>query len=418
MSKVKSALKLFFDNIDLLALVVFGIFIGCYLIDSTVIAKNYEIMVTILKVARYSCYGFFAVKVTTDILRERKISIVMVAAVAASLGVLICAKNITFAFAVLMLCALRSIDIKRVAKWCFFIMGSLFFAVVVLALVGIIPDWTFAREEVIRHSLGFTYPTDAFAVYLVVVILGVVAFGTKTPYIVILVAEAVNYGLYWYTDGRLSFILVTVLLLAVAVLKLLYSKVNSFECFVNKILTNKAVGIVLLCVPFLFLIGSVVLVLMYKNNVGIAVTINQILSDRLIHSSKAMSNYPLLPFGTFVEWKGFGGIGYAEAVPEDFVNTYNFVDISYIRGLFDFGIIPTVAIVTGYGLAIKKFAQKKELILVVALLATVLWCFVEPFIFTIGKNVMVVCLAQFMNNCNITVKPLSWLGDKFEKILE
>lgn len=416
MPKVKSILNTFFDKIDLLALVVFGIFVGCYLIDTTVIAKNYEIVVTLVKVARYSCYGFFAVKVIADVLRERKISLVMVASVAASLAVFICAKNITFAFAVLMLCALRSIDIKRVAKWSFFIMGSLFFVVVVLSLVGVIPDWIFSRGSVLRHSLGFTYPTDAFAVYLATVIIGVVAFRTKIPYVALLVAEAINFGLYWYTDGRLSFILVTVLLIALVVLKLLYSKVNNFEKTLDKILTNKAVGVVLVCVPFIFLIGSVALVLMYKNNVGIAVTINQLLSDRLVHSSAALSNYPLLPFGTFVEWQGFGGVGYAEARPEDFV--YNFVDISYIRGLFDFGVVPTIAIVTGYGLAIKKAAQKKELVLVVALLATVLWCFVEPFIFTIGKNIMVVCLAQFMNNCNITIKPLTWLGDKFEKILE
>ena len=112
------------------------------------------------------------------------------------------------------------------------------------------------------------------------------------------------------------------------------------------------------------------------------------------------------------------GVGYAEAAPEDFLNTYNFVDISYIRGLFDFGIIPTVLIVLGYGLAIKKAAQKKELVLVLALLATVLWCFVEPFMFTLGKNVMAVCLAQFMNNLNITAKPITCLGDKFEKILK
>lgn len=418
MSKIKSVLKLFFDNIDLLALVVFSVFVGCYLIDTTVIAKNYEIVVSILKIARYSCYCFFAVKVVTDVLRERKISIIMVVSVAASLGVLLSAKNITFAFTVLMLCAFRNIDIKKVAKWCFGVMGSLFFVVILLALLGVIPDWTFAREEVVRHSLGFTYPTDAFAVYLSVVLLGVVAFGVKIPYIVILVAEAVNFGLYWYTDGRFSFILVTLILLALAVLKLLYSRVNNLEEVSNKLLTNKVVGIILVCIPLIFLIGSVVLVLMYKNNVSIAVTLNQFLSDRLIHSSKAISNYPLLPFGTFVEWKGFGGIGYAEAVPEDFVNTYNFVDISYIRGLFDFGIVPTIAIVTGYGFAIRKYAQKKELILVLALLATVLWCFIEPFIFAIGKNVMVICLAQFMNNCNVTVKPLTWFGNKFEKLLK
>lgn len=418
MSKIKNILKLFFDNIDLLALVVFSVFVGCYLVDTTVIAKNYEIVVTILKIARYSCYCFFAVKVVTDILRERKISIIMVASVAASLGVFLSAKNITFAFTVLMLCVFRNIDIKTIAKWCFGVMGSLFFIVIVLALLGVIPDWTFAREEIVRHSLGFTYPTDAFAVYLSVVILGVVAFGIKIPYTVIFVAEVVNFGLYWYTDGRFSFILVTFMLIVLAVLKLLYSKVNSFEEISNKILTNKVVVIVLVCVPFLFLIGSVVLVWMYKNNVSIAVTLNRFLSDRLIHSSKAISNYPLLPFGTFVEWKGFGGIGYAEVVPDDFVNTYNFVDISYIRGLFDFGILPTIAIVTGYGFAIKRYAEKKDLILTLALLATVLWCFVEPFIFAIGKNVMVVCLAQFMNNCNITVKPLTWLGNKFEKLLK
>ena len=45
------------------------------------------------------------------------------------------------------------------------------------------------------------------------------------------------------------------------------------------------------------------------------------------------------------------------------------------------------------------------------------WCFVEPFILNLGKNIFVVCLAKYMGKCEITVKPLTYLGNKYEKLL-
>ena len=96
---------------------------------------------------------------------------------------------------------------------------------------------------------------------------------------------------------------------------------------------------------------------------------------------------------------------------------YNFVDISYIRILFDYGIIGSVAILFGYSVAIKDAVKERDLFLLTVILVMLCWCFVEPFILNLGKNIFVVCLAKYMGKCEITVKPLTYLGNKFEKLL-
>ena len=417
MTKIKNFLRNMFDNIDKLTMIAFSIFVACYIIDSSVIAKDYDAVVIILKILRYACYAFFAVRVIWDVLKERKVPVAMLASFAVALGVVIFAKNITFAFAILILSAMRNFDIKRVAKWAFFVMGTIYFVIVILALVGVLPDWLFVRgTEWSRHAIGFTYPTDAIAVYLSIMILATVAFGTKIPYAALAIAEAVGFGLYWYTDGRLSFILVTVLVVALAAYKTVLVRAPKVNKAIEDFLSKKVVKWVLFSVPFIFCVIAIAIVLLYRANNGLAVMINGLLSDRLLHSSNALYSYPLLPFGTFVEWQGFGGVGYAEVAPENFV--YNFVDISYIRGLFDYGIIAMIAIMLGYGFKVKKEAEKKNVVMVLALLVMLLWCFVEPFIFVIGKNVMVVCLAKYMGNFKISAKPINVIADKVDDFLK
>ena len=65
----------------------------------------------------------------------------------------------------------------------------------------------------------------------------------------------------------------------------------------------------------------------------------------------------------------------------------------------------------------KDAVKERDLFLLTVILVMLCWCFVEPFILNLGKNIFVICLAKYMGKCEITVKPLTYLGNKFEKLL-
>lgn len=413
MATVKKFINSIIVKREMLTVLIFSVFMTCFIVDSTAIGKTYEFMEITLKLIRYSCYILLALKILLDVLLSRKFSVVMVAMGVLSVVVAICSKSYTIIFAVVMLSAIGTIDVKRVIKPVLLCVSTVYFVTVVLALVGVVPDWIYIRDEFERHCLGFTYPTDAFAIYLSIVLMFFAVKGTKATYIHIALAEIVNIALYYLTNGRLSFILVTV----VVVFMLVYKTADKYErmgCIVKKVVSNTVLKWCVVLIPVIMFLFSVVLVLMYKSNIGIANSLNGLLSDRLLYSSKAFISYPMTPFGTFVEWQGWGGLGYIHHYTEDFV--YNFVDISYIRMLFDYGIIGSVAILFGYSKAIKRYTDANDFVMFTLLAIVLLWCFVEPFIFNIGKNVFVICLARYMTCCQIGFKPVTYLGDKFEKI--
>ena len=399
---------------EMLTVLIFTVFMTCFVVDSTAVAKTYEIFIITLKIIRYSSYMFFAVKILLDVLLSRKISVVMIAIGFLSVIVGVCSKSFTVIFAALMLAAISTIDVRRLIKPVLLTVSIVFFVTVVLSLVGVVPDWTYIRDDFVRHCLGFTYPTDAFAVYLSVVLMFFAIKGVKVTYVQLGLVEIINIALYYLTNGRLSFVLVT----AIVVLMLVYKLADNIERIGNvieKVLSNIVVKCCIMLVPAVLFFLSVAFVFMYKSDNGLANFLNGLLSDRLLYGSNAFMSYPLTPFGTFVEWQGWGGIGYLQEYPTDFV--YNFVDISYIRILFDYGIIGSVVILFGYSRALQRYVDKNDFVMATILILVLLWCFVEPVVFSIGRNIFVICLARYMDGCKISIKPITFLGNKFEKLL-
>ncbi len=65
---------------------------------------------------------------------------------------------------------------------------------------------------------------------------------------------------------------------------------------------------------------------------------------------------------------------------------YNYIDISYARIFFDYGIIFTIFVLLSYSALLVKSFNEKDYWLVFALFFVLIWSIIEPYMITIGKN--------------------------------
>ena len=78
--------------------------------------------------------------------------------------------------------------------------------------------------------------------------------------------------------------------------------------------------------------------------------------------------------------------------------------MSFLRILFDFGVVVTVLVVAGYTKLMYDTVSKKDTVLTLVMIVVVLWGFIEPYAFNVGRNVFVIYLAQYMNIGAIKIK--------------
>lgn len=386
----------FSEKVKNITLYVFIVYIINALMEITVFNSISGLCQKSIIILRYLCYLLFVLKVVYDIFAERKISAVVLGLVAISGVVVLVTDHMRLGAVILVITAMKNIDIDKAIKYVMFALSVFFAIVVILSLVGVIPDWQHQRGDVTRHALGFHYPTDAYSIFLTIVMMYIYSFKKNLSYIVLGTLTALNVALFYLTDGRLSFALTTVVLL-------FGFGCRVFEKFKKPIPKGlrKAIKIVCICLPILLTVTAFIAIALYSSGTGLGSKLNSILSDRLLYSSNAIKNYPISLFGTKVEWFGWGGFGFTE-LPENF--NYNFVDISFVRMLFDYGIIMSVVIIAGYTLLLKDLCKKGDYVTVFLIVTVLLWSFVEPYIFSLSRNIFVLLFVPYLKYGAINFK--------------
>lgn len=322
----------------------------------------------VIAAVRYLCYSWFAIKAVHDIRRIRLLTAVIgfIAFI-----IVICTGKMQAATLVLILFAMSDCDPDQVIKKVFFAVSAFFIITVTLSAAGILPDWHFQRDNTIRHALGFHYPTDAHSVFLSAVLMYIYSYRKRPNFFVLSAILFANCALFWFTDGRLGFIL--------SCLAIFYALIRSVSDWKIKIPNG-----IFAAIPLLLCAAAVVGALFFDDGF-----INKLLSDRLMYAKKALESYPVTLFGSGIEWYGWGGFGHTE-LPQGF--EYNFVDISYIRVLFDFGIIGSIVIIAGYTRLLYK---QKDRDIIAVLIFVLIWAFIEPVLAVTARNVFLLLLARF-----------------------
>lgn len=363
--------------------IVYTIFLVFSLLSLVSINYNNHIAL-IFRIIRYLCYLFFMIVI---ILNYKKTSKWDIALVILSSFVAFFSKNKHLIIVILIIISMKSFDLKRIFKVSLATFSTFYALCVIFSLIGIIPDWTFTRGNIIRHSLGFIYPTDCFSIYLVIIFLYFVVFPKKYKILSIFLLEFLNVLLYLYTNGRLSFYLINIVLIIMALLK----NKNIYNFSIN-LLRTKSIKVFSYLLPFLLFVGFAFLVFSYNQGMKYAYVFDDVLSERIRLTSSAFDKYQITLFGEEIKWNGWGGYGYRDTNDMGTFE-YNFVDSSYPRILLDYGVIFTFIVLIGYSLILNYYIKNNNLIMYLIFVFILLWSVIEPSIISIPKNILVVAFS-------------------------
>lgn len=386
---MKKTLRKIIDNY---IYIFFGIYIITLFMNNTTFFLVNDIVKRSIKIIRYSIYLVFALKILCDWKKGDSVTIPMVVSVILSGVIFICSKNIDIAILVLTIIALRNCEFDKLIKLTFKIFIIMFFITVSLSLLKVIPDWTYSRDNLIRHSLGFYYPTITIGLYLSIILMYCYIKKSNSNYIELLTLETINVFLYSYTDGRLSFILITAILIIMAI-----SKLKIFKMIFKTKVSQQILKVAVYILPVFLCLLTFTLAYMYSNQNVVAEELDTMLSRRLKYTSKAFDNYPVTLFGKDIKWNGWGGYGYVEDNNFEKME-YNYVDISYARVLFDYGIIAEILILYAYTKILSTNYKQKNYWMCIILFFVLIWAFVEPYIVYMGKNIFVLAFGTIINS--------------------
>lgn len=384
--KIIENIKKFFHKYSF---ILYIIFFTNLILSETVYGFSCKPFSIFLKFIRYFCYVLLSLKFLIDWKNGKK-SITKVQIIFFILIFLsfLFTKNTSLLLLFIILNAINEKDIINIIRINYKVYSRLFLIIVLLSLLGLIPDWIYYRGTIDRHSLGFYYPTITIGIYLSIVIMHFFLYHDKTSYLELLILELINVVLYSYTDGRMSFYLITLILIMILV-----SKCKFMKRIFNGVSNWKGSKVICMFVPFFLFIGTTGSTLLYKSNTTIGINLNNILSDRLALNEKAFENYGIPLFGDKIEWYGWGGYGYTEFPNLDEFE-YNYVDMSYTRIIFDYGIIITLVILASYSLLLKKCYEEKKYWLTLSILFVLFWSCIEPNIVDFEKNIFVLYLCN------------------------
>ena len=381
-------MKLFFDKVKKLTLenliyMCWAVYIFASFLNIVGIFFASEKWQFVLKIVRYICYIVFFIKIYFDWKKGEKVTFAIIGATLITIAIAFFAKNRSAFFILLILIALRKMDFDKLIKIAFKIFLVSFLVTISLAMLGIIPNWEFSRGMTPRYSLGFIYATDAIGMYLVIILMFFYTKRKNSTKTELLILEVINVFMYSYTNGRVSFILISTILFLQFLSRFQFIKDIFYNNFVQKCLK-----MICYTLPVVLFIGLHLLVVMYASNNFVANKVNKILSNRVKLTYQAYRNYEMKPFGEKINWNGWGGYGYKEQNNEEEF-TYNFLDSSYASIVFDYGLIFSCMVILGYRKILITNYKDKNYWLVITIIFVLLWSFIEQHIINLGKNVFV-----------------------------
>ena len=342
-----------------------------------------------LKIIRYMCYLVFSVKVYYDWKKDKKISITFIVLFVLAIMITILAKNNGIICTLIILTALKKLDFDKLIKIALKIFSVAFFITVGLTLMKFLPNWEFNRGTLTRYSLGFDYAATGVSVYLVTIMMYFYIRKNNATYMELLVLELINIFVYRYTDGRLGFVLIT-LILFVQLLSKFEFIINAF----NSKSIQRLLKVICHTLPIILFILYHLLIIMYANNSPIANKANKLLSNRIKLTYQAYRNYDVKLFGDDIKWYSWAGYGYSET-DEDF--TYNLVDTAYSRIIFDYGLIFSALLILGYREILIKNYNEKNYWLLFVIIFVLIWSFLEPIILNLGRNAFALALMPLLD---------------------
>ena len=253
------------------------------------------------------------------------------------------------------------IDLRKILKVYLFESLAFVLVLLILSLLGIIPNSISEMNGVTRYALGNFYCTDFAARIFFLMLTALLLYHKQLKYGHLAALAALAVVVFLPTHAKLDCACMLLALLLFA-LDLFLRKGKSPEGK-SSAFTNfwcaawKKTG--LLSMPVAALLMGI-LTYVYSPENKVLESINQALTQRLTFGKQAFSSMGVTWFGQYVMYQG----GY-----ETSLENYNFVDCSYLHMLFREGILATVLILVLYVLIARRHKDHLIVMYTITLIA-------------------------------------------------
>lgn len=355
--------------------VTYSIYLVLLFVNQTELVITLPVSVQqILRIIRYVCYILFAIKIITTYCYKRKFLVLGTAIFVATLFCTISSNQMNVLILAIICIASCGCDYKKVIKITTIVFAVGLFLTIILCYVGVMNNQllSLTRE---RYNLGFNWVTLPQIYFLFITIGYYNIRQDKISIVEMIVLEIINLWIYEQTDTRLAFVLTTCVILFIAMEKYFFANKWPFLSKVN----------IRLCVIPL-LICAIVFFVQFQYAPGNATwnTINNMLSGRLQLAYDNFSKLPITLFGQDIDWQGFS---LAEGVMSGSgLYSYNNVDCSYFRILFDYGVAGLLITIYIYTKGIRKAVLLNDYYLVFSYLVILLFSITEQWMVELSFN--------------------------------
>lgn len=275
-----------------------------------------------IQIVRYISYGLCIIKILLEaVYRKRETFIYAVILLFAGYESMISGKRGMF-FLMFFLLASYGVNLKQAFKVQIAIQGACLFTVWLMCLMGIFDNLEFYRHGAVSYSMGFSYVGFSGALFIAMEVSWMFLRNKE-----ITLAETAFFLVIWivifyFTDTR-----------AVTMLGIFMTIACYLAKFWKKSIKNNLVK--WLCILYYPLITALIWGLQYyynrHDNTGIMKKLNEALSGRLQLNKHAIETYGLKLLGDNITW--------ITNMDNRVRNAYNYVDCTYFKVLFDFGLV-------------------------------------------------------------------------------
>lgn len=325
----------------------------------------------------YFIYLLFIVKIMISKFSLKSLTIFL-GLIGLSLIIYIYSGELKIFEVILVIYAARDIEFLKIAKWTKFFLISATGIVIISAIIGIIPNYIFYRDdEGIRQALGFTYVGQLNNIFLEIIFLDLFIREKENKefnMLRIIIYFFITYIIYRITDVR-NIYYISLLFMILYIIK---EKKKSF--FEKKIVQKIMIGSYLICFAI-----SIIMSELYNPEITWQSKLNEMISNRLSITHSTLQEYSITLFGNYIPMYGVssilnGGHSWSE---------YSYIDNVYIQILLKYGVIIFVMISLSYTLYINKSFKEKNFIMCI-------WFFIIAI-----SSIITDSMINIMYNCAI-----------------
>lgn len=363
-----------------------------------------------LKVVRYIFYAIFAIMVLIKLLKReysKEAALYFMLLFAFSFIGIFTGKDKSLFLAILYFACFYGFSSGKLIKCSALVQGGLLFVTVACAFLGL-ADNSILDVTRMRYSLGFDWSTFAPILYMFVALQYIYIRKSKLTFVECIIIEAVNIFIYKYTNTRMSFYI-----LSVVVLLMFFGTLSKkFRNLVKKIIIKSSKIVILIPAIGAFIACWLPL---YNADSKIWNMLNTVLSGRLWQCKNAIMKYGFSLLGKHMEAETFSVTSIGKQ------NLTYFIDSGYLHFAMKYGIIVLILLVGLYTIAIWKAYKNKDYYMVCIISVVAIFCIEDLYLIN-ALNIFTIyafCDDDIFKEIQVLQKlskPLEAVNKRFDRI--